>query len=168
MFWSLVRPDRILPPITRSAAVTTSLEADELAVGMITCEMFKGQDSWSSTPDQRRAPALRTAGRFIGLLWAGGGSKKKKVPIGRARRRLGFATYYIFPHRLRVEQYAGKSLKFHRDSAKNSPRRMPFQPEKTGVLEVCSLRFRHASKIRCRTRDGGHHRNHARGKTRAP
>src|SRR6516225_6707080 len=38
MFWSLVRPDRILPPITRSAAVTTSLEAGELAVGMITCE----------------------------------------------------------------------------------------------------------------------------------
>src|SRR5262245_53171308 len=77
MFWSLVRPDRILPPITRSAAVTTSLEADELAVGMITCELFKGQDSWSSTPDQRRASALRTAGRFIGLLWAGGGSKKE-------------------------------------------------------------------------------------------
>src|SRR5262249_33788219 len=37
MFWSLVRPDRILPPITRSAAVTTSLEAGKLAVGMITC-----------------------------------------------------------------------------------------------------------------------------------
>src|ERR1700746_2022734 len=32
MFWSLVRPDRILLPITRSAAVTTSLEAGELAV----------------------------------------------------------------------------------------------------------------------------------------
>src|SRR6266508_6279602 len=31
MFWSLVRPDRILPPITRSAAMTTSLEADESA-----------------------------------------------------------------------------------------------------------------------------------------
>src|SRR5262245_28583877 len=90
MFWSLVRPDRILPPITRSAAVTTSLEADESAVGMITCEMFKGQDSWN-TPDQRRASALRTAGRFIGLLWAGGGSKKKKVPLGRAWRRLTYA-----------------------------------------------------------------------------
>src|SRR5262249_24935047 len=37
MFWSLVRPDRILQQITRSAAVTTSLEAGELAVGMITC-----------------------------------------------------------------------------------------------------------------------------------
>src|SRR5262249_19509891 len=37
MFWPLVRPDRILPPITRSAAVTTSWEAGELAVGMITC-----------------------------------------------------------------------------------------------------------------------------------
>jgi len=33
----LVRPDRILQPITRSsAAVTISLEADESAVGMIT------------------------------------------------------------------------------------------------------------------------------------
>src|SRR5262249_24605297 len=32
----LVRPDRILPPITRSAAVTTSLGADESAVGIIT------------------------------------------------------------------------------------------------------------------------------------
>src|SRR6266496_2709279 len=31
MFWSLVRPDRILPPITRSAAVPTSLDADESA-----------------------------------------------------------------------------------------------------------------------------------------
>src|SRR5262245_54871816 len=100
MFWSLVRPDKILLPITRSAAVATSLEEDELAVGMITCEMFKRQDSWSSTLDQRRATAPRTAGRFIGLLWAGGGSKKKKLPIGRARRRLGFATYYICPHRL--------------------------------------------------------------------
>jgi hypothetical protein len=38
IFWSLVRPDRILPPITRSAAVTTSLEAGELAVGMSSCE----------------------------------------------------------------------------------------------------------------------------------
>jgi hypothetical protein len=36
MFWSLVRPDRILPPITKSAAVTTTLEASELAVSMIT------------------------------------------------------------------------------------------------------------------------------------
>ena len=36
--WSLVRPDKILPPITRSAAVATSLEGDEWAVGMITCE----------------------------------------------------------------------------------------------------------------------------------
>ena len=59
--------------------MTTSLEADELAVGMITREMCKGQDSWSSTPDQRRASALPgTAGRSIGLLWAGGGSKKKE------------------------------------------------------------------------------------------
>src|SRR2546429_8241111 len=31
MFWSLVRPDKILPQITRSAAVPTSLDADESA-----------------------------------------------------------------------------------------------------------------------------------------
>jgi hypothetical protein len=42
MFWSLVRPDKILLPITWSAAVATSLEADDLAVGIITREMFKG------------------------------------------------------------------------------------------------------------------------------
>src|SRR6516164_6830529 len=43
MFWSLVRPERILPPITRSAAATNSLEADESAVGMITCECSTGR-----------------------------------------------------------------------------------------------------------------------------
>src|SRR6516164_3955066 len=48
MFWSLVRPDKILPPITRSAAVTTSLEADESAVGMITSLVPHG------TPGGRR------------------------------------------------------------------------------------------------------------------
>src|SRR5215468_8579425 len=96
MFWSLVRPDKILLPITRSAAVTTSLEADELAVGMITCEMFKGQDSWSSTPDQRRASALRTAGRFIGLLWAGGGLKKRRCPSAGRGGGLSLQNLYFF------------------------------------------------------------------------
>src|SRR5215510_9749175 len=55
MFWSLVRPDRILPPITRSAAATNSLEADESATGMITCEMFKGQTPEVRPSDQRQA-----------------------------------------------------------------------------------------------------------------
>jgi hypothetical protein len=41
----------------------------------------------------------------------GGWFEKKKVPIVRARLRLGFASV--------VKQYAGKSLKFHRDNAKN-------------------------------------------------
>src|SRR5215813_9527354 len=127
---------------------------------------------WSSTPNQRRASALRTADRFIG---AGGGLKKKKVPIDRARGRLGFVTYYVFPIGCRMKQYACKSLKFHRDNAKNLSL---FAPENAisakengrigGVDSACSRRFRRASKIRCRTRDGGHHRNHARGKTRAP
>ena len=49
----------------------------------------------------------------------GGMLRKKKVPIDRARGRLGFVTYYIFPIGCRVKQYAGKSLKFHRDNAKN-------------------------------------------------
>jgi len=75
MFWSLVRPDKILLPITRSAAVTTFLEADELAVGTITCEMFKGQDSWSSTPDQRR---LFLDGRPFYRPIVGGGWFEKK------------------------------------------------------------------------------------------
>jgi len=55
--------------------VTTSLEADELAVGMITCEMFKGQDSWSSTPDQRR---LLPDGRPFYRPIVGGGWFEKK------------------------------------------------------------------------------------------
>jgi len=55
--------------------VTTSLEADELAVGTITCEMFKGQDSWSSTPDQRR---LFLDGRPFYRPIVGGGWFEKK------------------------------------------------------------------------------------------
>ena len=46
MFWSLVRPDKILLPITRSAAVTASSEADELAVGMINLRVFKAHSSF--------------------------------------------------------------------------------------------------------------------------
>jgi hypothetical protein len=42
----LVRPDRILPPITKSAAVTASLEADELAVGMD--HLRVSPESWGS------------------------------------------------------------------------------------------------------------------------
>src|SRR5215831_21063559 len=78
MFWSLVRPDRILPPITRSAAVTTSLEADELAVGMITCEMFKGQDSWSSTPDQTPGVGPPDGWPFYRPIVGGGWFEKKE------------------------------------------------------------------------------------------
>ncbi|SRR6266404_5337632 len=53
MFWSLVRPDRILLPITRSAAVTTSLDAGELAVVMITCGgRNRGQMTARILPDR--------------------------------------------------------------------------------------------------------------------
>ena len=67
--------------------MTTSLEADELAGGMITCEMFKGQDSWSSPPDQRRASGPSDGWPFYRPIVGGGWFEKKKVPIGRARRR---------------------------------------------------------------------------------
>ena len=57
MFWSLVRPDRILLPITRRAAVTTSLEADELGVDMIACESAQNPEfgrliNWGVAPFQ--------------------------------------------------------------------------------------------------------------------
>src|SRR2546426_10302708 len=55
MFWSLVRPDRILPPITSSAAVTTSLEASELAVVMITCG---GRNRGRMTHDGQRCERI--------------------------------------------------------------------------------------------------------------
>src|SRR5215813_6431519 len=100
MFWSLVRPDKILLPITRSAAVTTSLEADELAVGMITCEMFKGQDSWSSTPDQRRASALRTLALYRPIV--GGGWFRKKE--GAHRPGAAAMTYAKIEQNIRVRE----------------------------------------------------------------
>src|SRR6516162_6409227 len=103
MFWSLVRPDRLLPPITRSAAVATSLEADELAVGMITYEMFKEQ-----TPGVRRlvnagvdpfrtptinAPAAAPSPRSQSLP---GGSRKffERPSAGRSRARSSQQTTY--------------------------------------------------------------------------
>src|SRR5215510_9040198 len=49
--------------------------------------VFNGQTPEVRPSDQRRASALRTGGSFIGLLWAGGGSKKKEGAIGRARLR---------------------------------------------------------------------------------
>jgi hypothetical protein len=50
VFGAVRRSDRILPPITRSADVTTSLEANESTIGMITCEYIQGAElSWSST-----------------------------------------------------------------------------------------------------------------------
>src|SRR6516164_5889935 len=84
MFWSLVRPDKILLPITRSAAVATSLAADESAVGMITCEMFKGQTEVRPS-DQRQAWALFSNLAFKThqrprLAPPGGGPKKRRCP----------------------------------------------------------------------------------------
>src|SRR6266511_3007119 len=73
MFWSLVRPDRILLPITRSAAVTTSLEADELAVDMISCE--SAQNPGVRPSDQLGAAPFQTHTR--------GGA------LGHSRRRPG-------------------------------------------------------------------------------
>ena len=69
-----------------------SLEANELAVGMITCEMFKGQDSWSSTPDQRRASALRT------VAYCGRGVVRKKRRCPSAGRGGGFVPTKLIQH----------------------------------------------------------------------
>src|SRR5262249_26554667 len=56
MFWSLVRPDRILPPITKRAAVTISLEAG--AVGMITLRRRRAYDGQKCDGSMRRHPNL--------------------------------------------------------------------------------------------------------------
>ena len=58
--------------------MTTSLESDELAVGMIACEMFKGQDSWSSPPDQRRASGPSDGWPFYRPIVGGGWFEKKE------------------------------------------------------------------------------------------
>src|SRR6516162_4047511 len=104
MFWSLVRPDKILLPITRSAAVATSLAADELAVGMITCEMFKGQTEVRPS-DQRQAWALFSNLAFKThqrprLAPPGGGPKKKKVPIGRGAAALSVFKTCTFSYKI--------------------------------------------------------------------
>jgi hypothetical protein len=71
----LVRPDRILPPITRSAAVTTSLEADGLAGAMITYRVGIGPFSVRFKTHQRRGPRpVAKACR------EGGGQKKERCP----------------------------------------------------------------------------------------
>src|SRR6516164_7806251 len=67
-FWSLVRPDRILPPITRRAAVTTSLKADELGVDMITCESAQNPEfgrliNWGVAPFQTHTEGGALANR---------------------------------------------------------------------------------------------------------
>src|SRR4029453_16461474 len=72
MFWSLVRPDRILLPITRSAAVTTSLDADESA-GIVQLPGNAPQ----AAPGQSR-----------GLPRGAGGRRKFSRRRTRARRRL--------------------------------------------------------------------------------
>src|SRR5262245_63505280 len=78
MFWSLVRPDRILPPITRSAAVTTSLEADELAVGMITCEdVLRGRTSRLINAGRRPFGRLAVLSAYCGR---GAVQKKEGAP----------------------------------------------------------------------------------------
>src|SRR4029450_5638914 len=85
MFWSLVRPDRILPPITRSAAVATSLEADESAVGMITCESaqtpeFGRQINWGVAPFQTHTRGGALANRETFQRGGGGDGRKFSTP----------------------------------------------------------------------------------------
>ncbi len=51
-----------LLPITRSAAVTTSLEADELAVDMITCESAQNPGVRPSDQQRRRLKGAQGPG----------------------------------------------------------------------------------------------------------
>src|SRR6516165_1617166 len=62
-----------------------------------------------------RIHSPEAGGRFIGR---GDASKKEGAhrPGAAAPR---FCNLLHIPHRLRVEQYTGKSLKFHRDNARN-------------------------------------------------
>src|SRR6266545_6667057 len=78
MFWSLVRPDRILPPITRSAAVTTSLEAGESA-GIVQLPANAPQ----AAPGQSR-----------GLPRGPGIEENSQTAETRARRRLEKVIYF--------------------------------------------------------------------------
>src|SRR6266540_3804291 len=78
MFWSLVRPDRILPPITRSAAVPTSLDADESA-GIVQLPANAPQ----AAPGQSR-----------GLPRGRGIEENSQTAETRARRRLEKVIYF--------------------------------------------------------------------------
>ena len=96
--------------------MTTSLEADELAVGMITCEMFKGQDSLSSTPDQRRASALFRNINAPGV--AASGARSRSLPGGSRRffkpqKRAGIgcvitSRFVIGAARRRIQRHAAE------------------------------------------------------------
>ena len=86
--------------------MTTSLEADELAVGMITCEMFKGQDSWSSTPDQRRLLPGRQAvlSSYCGRGWF----EKKEGAHRPGAARSQFAKPVLFLTKSAIIQHGKK------------------------------------------------------------
>jgi hypothetical protein len=79
----LVRPDRILLPITRSAAVTTSLEADELAVDMITCECSRRRllqfDGRGARP--HNGPDRWRWRRRLGSSWSMSGYYRFDIPL---------------------------------------------------------------------------------------
>src|SRR5262249_7827069 len=64
-----------------------------------------------------RIHSPEAGGRFIGLLWGDASKKEGAHRPGAAAPR--FCNLLHIPHRLRVEQYTGKSLKFHRDNARN-------------------------------------------------
>src|SRR5262249_52532059 len=88
MFWSFVRPDRILPPITRSAAVTASLEADELAVGIdhlrVSAELLEFDDShrlfWPLDQFPQNARQGAAPWPVANFPRAGGGKKNSQAP----------------------------------------------------------------------------------------
>src|SRR5260370_35980103 len=61
VLWAWVRPARPFLPITRSAAGTTSLDADELAVDMINCASARNHVARPSSQQRQRLNGAHVA-----------------------------------------------------------------------------------------------------------
>src|SRR5215472_7189822 len=118
MFWSLVRPDRILPPITKSAAVTTSLETDESAVGNDQSKQNWVVSNWAMPQGSVRrprdshppaSPRTRQATRNTG------------TGIGRSARHRAVLSPLLREHRDRLPEYG----KYWRTGARGSSAESP-------------------------------------------
>jgi len=79
--------------------------AGESAVGMITDDVQAADPlEFDRLINAGRRPFGRVA-VLSAYCWAGGWCEKKKVPIGRARRRPIFATDYLFQQKLRSKSH---------------------------------------------------------------